>query len=208
MNPYALAAWAAVGAGVGAGVATGTRLLLRTGGLGGRETIASAAVTAVLFAGLGWRFGWGIDLAAYSSFAAVAVALALIDFVEQRLPGVLTLAGIVVLGATFSLEAARTAGCVDLLRAAAAMIVLAAGYLVLALALGGLGSGDVKLAGLLGLALGWQSWSAVLAGTVLGWLLAGIARALLRATGSVSRDAAMPLGPYLVLGALLAILGD
>ncbi|AIJ23219.1 prepilin peptidase [Amycolatopsis methanolica] len=208
MNPFALAGWAAVGAGVGAGVATGTRLLLRTGGLGGRETIASAAVTAVLFAGLGRRFGWGIDLAGYSSFTAVAVALALIDFVEQRLPGVLTFAGIVVLGGTFTLEAVRTAGYNDLLRAAAAMVVLAAGYLVLALALGGLGSGDVKLAGLLGLALGWQSWSAVLAGTVLGWLLAGIARALLRATGSVSRDAAMPLGPYLVLGALLAILGD
>ncbi|WP_431907712.1 prepilin peptidase [Amycolatopsis thermoflava] len=207
MNPFALAGWAAVGAGAGAGVASGTRLLVRTGGLGGRETIVSAVVTAALFAGLGWRFGWGIDLVAYSSFTAVAVALGLIDFAEQRLPGVLTLAGILVLGAGFTLEAVRTADYIDLLRAAAAMFVLAAGYLVLALALGGLGSGDVKLAGLLGLALGWQSWSAVLAGTVLGWLLAGIARALLRATGSVSRDDAMPLGPYLVLGALLAILG-
>ncbi|WP_167344578.1 prepilin peptidase [Amycolatopsis thermoflava] len=163
-------------------------------------------MTAALFGAAGWRFGWGIDLVAYSSFAVVSVVLALFDVVEQRLPGVLIVVGILAVGASFALGAVLAAGYADLLRAAVGMVVLAACYLALALALGGLGAGEVKLAGLLGLVLGWQSWGAVLAATVLGWLLAGIARLVLRATGQVARDAPMPLGPYLVLSAWVTIL--
>ncbi|MEV5301159.1 prepilin peptidase [Amycolatopsis methanolica] len=207
MNPLALTGWAAVGACVGAAVAMGSRALVRTRLLSVGERAVSAGVTAVLFAAAGLRFGWGIDLVAYSSFAAVSVVLALIDVIEQRLPGVLILVGVLAVGASFVLGSVLVAGYADLFRAVAGMFVLGACYLVLALALGGLGAGDVKLAGLLGLALGWQSWGAVLVGTVLGWLLAGIVRAVLRAAARVARDAPMPLGPYLVLGAWLTILG-
>ncbi|WP_229874179.1 prepilin peptidase [Amycolatopsis deserti] len=208
MNPLALTGWVAVGTCVGAAIAMCSRALVRTRVLSVGERAVSAGATAVAFAAAAWRFGWGIDLVAYSSFAAVSVVLALIDIIEQRLPGVLILVGVLAVGASFVLGSVLVAGYADLFRAVAGMCVLGACYLVLALALGGLGAGDVKLAGLLGLALGWQSWGVVLAGTVLGWLLAGIARAVLRATGQVPRGAPMPMGPYLVLGAWLAILCD
>ncbi|MEU0470936.1 A24 family peptidase [Amycolatopsis sp. NPDC006131] len=169
--------------------------------------MTSAVVTAALFAAVAWRFGWGIDLVAYSTFSLVVVPLVVIDFVEQRLPSVLILVGLLALGAVFGVGAVLVAGCADLLRALAGMAVLGLVYLVLALAVGGLGAGDVKLAGLLGLALGWQSWTAVMVGTVAGWLFAAVARLVLRAMGRVARDAPMPLGPYLALGALVTILG-
>jgi len=170
--------------------------------------VASALLTAAIFAAVGWRFGWGIDLVAYSTFSLVMAPLAVIDFLERRLPSMLILAGLLALGTIFGLAAVLAAGYADFLRAAAGMVVLGLAYLVLALTLGGLGAGDVKLAGLLGLALGWQSWTAVIVGTVAGWLFAAVARLVLRAMGQMSRDAPMPLGPYLALGALVIILGD
>ncbi|MEU0470483.1 A24 family peptidase [Amycolatopsis sp. NPDC006131] len=203
MNPLVLTGWAAAGA----GLALGLRVLPPAWALGAREWVASAVLTAALFAAVGWRFGWGIDLVAYSTFSLVVVPLALLDFVEQRLPSVLILAGLLALGTIFGLGAVLAAGYADFLRAVAGMAVLGLAYLVLALAVGGLGAGDVKLAGLLGLALGWQSWTAIMLGTVAGWLLAAVARLVLRATGRMSRDAPMPLGPYLALGALVTILG-
>ncbi|SFK89020.1 leader peptidase (prepilin peptidase) / N-methyltransferase [Amycolatopsis sacchari] len=208
MNSLALTGWAAAGACVGVAVGMGSRALMRTGTLSVGEQSVSAGVTAVLFGALGWRFGWGLDLVAYSLFAAVGVVLAFIDVIEQRLPGALILAGVLTVGASFSTRSVLAAAYADLLRAVTAMLVLSACYLVLALALGGLGAGDVKLAGLLGLVLGWQSWGAILVGTVLGWLLAGIARTLLRVARRVSRDAPMPLGPCLLLGAAVTILCD
>jgi leader peptidase (prepilin peptidase)/N-methyltransferase len=54
---------------------------------------------------------------------------------------------------------------------------LAAFYLILALVSGGgLGAGDVKLGGLLGLTLGRLSWSALVTATFLGWLAASVAQ--------------------------------
>ena len=203
MNPLLLTGWAAAGA----GLALGLRVLPPTRALGAREWVTSAVLTAALFAAVGWRFGWGIDLVAYSTFSLVLVPLAVLDFVEQRLPSVLILVGLLALGAVFGVGAVLAADYADLLRALAGMAVLDLAYLVLALALGGLGAGDVKLAGLLGLALGWQSWTAIMVGTVAGWLLAAVARLVLRATGRMSHDAPMPLGPYLALGAFVTILG-
>ena len=65
--------------------------------------------------------------------------------------------------------------------------------------------GDVKLAGLLGLALGWWGWTALFTGTFLGWLLAAVVRVALRTTGRVERDDPMPLGPFLAMGAVATV---
>jgi leader peptidase (prepilin peptidase) / N-methyltransferase len=67
----------------------------------------------------------------------------------------------------------------------------------------GLGMGDVKLALLIGAALGWS----VMAALFLGTLAAGvISAALLLAHGSMARKRAIPLGPFLAAGAIVVLL--
>ncbi|TCO62925.1 hypothetical protein EV192_1021065 [Actinocrispum wychmicini] len=90
------------------------------------------------------------------------------------------------------------------MRAFTGLAVVAALYLVLALVSGGgLGAGDVKLGGLLGLALGWSGWSTVISATFLAWFTAALAWMILRVARRRPRNSLLPMGPFLLLGALL-----
>jgi leader peptidase (prepilin peptidase)/N-methyltransferase len=71
---------------------------------------------------------------------------------------------------------------------------------------GQLGGGDLRLSGLLGLALGWAGWTAVLGGTLLGWSAAAVWLLMLRMTRRVPHDGDLRLGPFLLAGALAALL--
>ena len=69
-----------------------------------------------------------------------------------------------------------------------------------------MGFGDVRLAGLIGLALGWLgAWYAVIA-----FLLSNLAGALtgivLMSAGKANRRTALPYGVFLAIGSVLAIL--
>jgi leader peptidase (prepilin peptidase) / N-methyltransferase len=208
---WTVVGWAFVGGVAGALLSTVTRTFLTTSRnpsrLASRST--GAAVTVLLFAALAWRIGGLVDLVAYSYLAAVGVSLAVIDAIEQRLPSKLLWPSYGVLAALFGLAAVAQANGSDALRALVGMACLAAFYLVLAvLSRGGLGAGDVKLGGVLGLAMGWQSWSTILIGTILGWSLAALVRLALRLSGRRRRDSTMPLGPFLLVGAFAAILAS
>jgi leader peptidase (prepilin peptidase)/N-methyltransferase len=86
-------------------------------------------------------------------------------------------------------------------------LVMAAGYLLLGLARPGqLGGGDIKLAGLAGLMLGWLGWYTLLLGAALGFVLAAVASLALLAARRVTLRSAISFGPYLLAGTLVAIL--
>lgn len=74
------------------------------------------------------------------------------------------------------------------------------GFYFLAAVFGDLGLGDVKLAAILGLALGYSSWAALFWGGVLGLVIA-VPHAL-KARGIAAR---IPLGPYMVAGTAIAL---
>jgi leader peptidase (prepilin peptidase)/N-methyltransferase len=164
------------------------------------------AGTAVLFALLAVRFGWAAALPAFLYLGAVGVALALIDLDLKRLPNALTLpsyaVGVVLLGA-----AALAGGDGwSIVRALAGMAVLYVFYfLLVAVYPAGMGFGDVKLAGVLGLYLGYLGWSDLAVGAVLGFLLGGVSGAVLLATRRAGRKSAIPFGPFMIAGALLAV---
>lgn len=165
------------------------------------------AVTAALFAALTWRIGARAELLADSWIAALGVPLAATDIAIHRLPNRLVLPSYPAMIALLSLAAFLEHTPASLLRALAGMLILLALYaLPYYLLPGAIGGGDAKLAGLLGLALGWASWSALLTGTFLGWTLAAIIRFTLRATHTVNRDAPIPLGAFLITGTLAALL--
>ena len=204
-SPTLIISWTALGVSVGTSLGLLTRKLLQTRVLSRWHWVVAAVLTGLLFTALAWRLDWSVALLAFSYLAAVLVPLTVVDLAEQRLPGVLVLPSYLVLGVAFGVDAVLRANYDNLLRSVAGMVVLAVAYLGLALAVGGLGAGDVKLAGLLGLALGWWGWTALFTGTFLGWLLAAVVRVALRTTGRVERDDPMPLGPFLAMGAVATV---
>ena len=91
-------------------------------------------------------------------------------------------------------------------RAVLAGVTLGAAFLVLCLLTpGGLGMGDVKLAALLGLLLGWFGWYYVLLGVLAAFLLGGLVAAGLILTRRAGRHTAVAFGPWLVAGAAAAL---
>lgn len=70
---------------------------------------------------------------------------------------------------------------------------------------GGLGLGDVKLATVLGFALGYLGWSAVAVGLLVPPLINGPWALFLLVTRRAERSTALPFGPALLIGALLAV---
>ncbi len=144
--------------------------------------------------------------AAFLQLALASGALAATDVQEHRLPNALV--GATALGGGLALAgAAALAGRPErMLGALVGGATLFALHLALALARpGGMGLGDVKLAGALGMHLGWLGPSVVLAGALAAFLLGGgIAIAVLLARGR-DRPAAIPFGPALVVGAWVAI---
>jgi leader peptidase (prepilin peptidase)/N-methyltransferase len=164
------------------------------------------AVTAALFVAVAARFGLTAALPAYLYLTAIAIALAFIDADVRRLPDAIVLPSYAV-GALLLVPAAvAQADWWSAGRAVLAMAALWTFYFVLGLAWpGGMGFGDVKLAGLLGLFLGWVGWSSVLVGTFAGFLLGALAGAALLLTRRATGRTAVPFGPAMLAGALLAL---
>jgi len=69
----------------------------------------------------------------------------------------------------------------------------------------GMGFGDVKLATVIGFVLGIFGWPTLLLGLLMPHLINGPVVVILLGKGRVARRSALPLGPALLTGALLAI---
>jgi leader peptidase (prepilin peptidase) / N-methyltransferase len=165
-------------------------------------------VTGILFALTAWRFGLSWELPAFLVLAGAAVPLTVIDLRHRLLPnrvlGPAFGAGAILL----TLAAALTGQWDDLLRAGIAAVVLFAVFLVLALiSPRSLGMGDVKLAGLIGLFLGWLGWAAVLVGAAAGFVVQALLAVVLLAGRRIGLRSELPFGPAMLLGAALAIAG-
>jgi|SRR5215211_1266947 len=132
-------------------------------------------------------------------FVGVLVVLSVIDIRTRRLPNRIVLpAAAIVFAAQVALEPERA-----LEWTLAAVGAFAALYVIAAINPAGLGMGDVKLALLLGAALGWQ----VLAALVVGFLLAAVAGILMIVrSGWRARKSTLPLGPFLAAGGIAALL--
>lgn len=164
------------------------------------------AATAALFVAVAARLGASAALPAYLYLAAIAVALAVIDLDVLRLPDAIVLPSYPIAGALLLLAAAVQGDWGSALRALAGAAALGGLYLALAMLMpGGMGFGDVKLAGLLGLYLGWLGWGPVLVGAFAAFLLGGLVGLALLVTGRAGRRSAIPFGPHMLAGALLAV---
>jgi leader peptidase (prepilin peptidase) / N-methyltransferase len=163
--------------------------------------------TAALFVVLALRFGADPVLPAYLYLAAVGLALALIDLDCKRLPDVLTLPSIAVVAALLGLARLLGSDTGDLSSALLGGLALFALYFALCFAYpAGMGFGDVKLAPVLGLATAWLGWGAWTVGAFLGFLLGGLFGVALIAARRGGRKTSVPFGPFMLAGALVAVL--
>ena len=163
------------------------------------------AGTAALFVAVTARFGLSWELPAYLYLAGVAVALTAIDLDTMRLPDAIVLPSyciaIGLLTPAMIAEDGWAAGLRGLL-AGAALFAL---YYVIATVHPGMGFGDVKLALLLGLYLGFLGWQFLAVGAFAGFVLGGVVGAVLLTTGRATRKTKIPFGPYMLAGAFLAV---
>jgi leader peptidase (prepilin peptidase)/N-methyltransferase len=65
--------------------------------------------------------------------------------------------------------------------------------------------GDVKLAGLLGLHLGWLGWGAVVVGAFAAFVVQAVVALVLLAARRIGLRGELPFGPAMLAGAALAI---
>lgn len=137
----------------------------------------------------------------------VMVALAFIDLDVHRLPDKIQLPSYPILAGLLALCSHYTGDWGALLRAGICGAALWLFYFLLIFVLppGSIGFGDVKLAGLLGMLLGWLTWAHVVIGTMATFLIGGVIAAALLATRRKGRKDEFAYGPSMLLGAIVAI---
>jgi leader peptidase (prepilin peptidase)/N-methyltransferase len=173
---------------------------------GGGRVAVTAPVTAVLLAGAAAVGGWRPATVALCWAAAAAVVLASVDLASHRLPDRVVYPALSVCTAALAADAAVLGGWPALARAAAAAVIAAAvsgvGWLV---SPAGIGLGDVKLLALVGLVLGWLGWGVLVAGVFLGLVVGSVVSVVLVAGRRAGWRTALPFGPPLLAGAVLAV---
>jgi|SRR5215469_15619585 len=153
------------------------------------------------------RFAGTPEVAAYCVLGALGVALAAIDLQVQRLPDRLTMPAYPALLALLGVAALISHRAGPLAHALLGGLALGGTYLLLGLIRpNDMGFGDIKLAGLVGLALGWLGWRAVLEGAALGFVLSGVVGIALLAARKVTLRSHISFGPFMIAGALLVML--
>ena len=172
----------------------------------GIEPIVVELANATLFVLFALEFGADAVVPAYCILAAALVALVWIDLREFRLPREITYTAFV-LGSIALVVAALVNDEPEriwqaYLGAGIALAIMGGIYLA---SRGGMGEGDVRLAPLLGLYLGYLNPGIVPVGLFLGFLLGAVVGVAMMAIGKGGRKTALPFGPFLAAGTVIAV---
>lgn len=146
-------------------------------------------------------------VAVYAPAALVLIVLAAVDLDVFRLPDALTKPLCVGVGVGLFVVAMIGDDLDAWVRALICGVVLGAIYLALVLigSGSGMGLGDAKLALSLGMLLGYQSIAHVFVGSLVSFLIAGVAAVYLMAFRGATRKSHLAFGPYLVAGTLIVL---
>jgi leader peptidase (prepilin peptidase)/N-methyltransferase len=173
-------------------------------GLGWRTALVSAVAAGLIALAVG-RDWWLVVLV---PLVPVCAALSVVDWHTKLLPS-----RIVLPATAYALVAAVAGWAVtgesgDLVRTALGLVLARSVFWLLwFIHSAGMGFGDVRLAALLGVALGHLGWAELVVGLYSGFLvfgLPGLLLAIARRDRSLLRSA-FPFGPFMVLGALVGV---
>jgi leader peptidase (prepilin peptidase)/N-methyltransferase len=167
----------------------------------------TGVVGAVAGGLVGLSLGWQWALVVWLPLVPLGTALGLIDWRTRLLPTWLIVRTYAVVVLLVLVAAAFTQDWGDLVRAGVGFVGAGLLYYVLWFVYPrGLGFGDVRLSGVLGIALGYVGTAELVVGIYAGFLLGGFGGALLALVRLVRRKA-VPFGPFMLVGALLGLLG-
>ncbi len=172
-----------------------------------RGPVLVPLVNAALYAAVCLRFGADWALPAYLIFFSSLLAISVIDLKLQIIPNRIVYPTIFASIPLLGIAALAEHDGGQLVRALISAALAWFGLLVIHLIQpGGMGFGDVRLAFILGLYLGWLSYSHVLVGLFMGFLLGAVVGVLLVAVRLRKRTDHVPFGPFLAAGAAIAVL--
>ncbi|MDR5701407.1 A24 family peptidase [Agromyces aerolatus] len=168
---------------------------------------ACGALTAVGWGLAAWRLGLQPVLPALLAFVAAGSVLVIVDAAEHRLPNRVLGPASAAVAALLTLATAASNEWPALLWAVAGSVGMFAVYLLVALASpSAMGMGDVKLAGLIGLLLGWFGLETWLTGLVAAFVLGGLVALAALAVRRITLRGSIPFGPAMLGGAMVAML--
>ena len=177
------------------------------------RVIVVEVVTGVLFTAVYLKFGLGPEFIVLSATVSLLIVIAVIDWEHQLILNRIVFPSLVVIlvlapfwtelgiPRTFLGSSSMVASSLNSLGSGAAAFLL---FLVILLAYPqGMGGGDVKYAGLLGLLLGFP-------GVVVAWwisaIIGGVVAIVLLATRKKGRKDAISYGPFLSIGGIIALM--
>lgn len=182
---------------------------------------AIEALTAIAFAAVALLFGGQVvaapsgseligallQLLAFGYLAAISIVLSAIDLDVRRLPNAIVIPSYLV-AAVLLIPAALLSGTPEaLVPAAIGMAASLVFYGILwFVAPGGMGLGDVKLAGVLGIYLGFLGWEQLLVGVGAAFTLGGVFGLVLIVIRRAGRRSTVPFGPWMFAGAWVGII--
>jgi leader peptidase (prepilin peptidase) / N-methyltransferase len=172
----------------------------------GIEPLVLELATAGTFVAMAVHFDRVADTIAFCILSAGLIALSWIDLKTKRLPREITYltaalgVPVLVIAALVRDEPRRIATLFG-----GAAIALAFMWILYAASRGGMGDGDVRLSPLLGAYLGYLGLPYVPIGLFVGFLLGSIVGVSAMAIGKAGRKTALPFGPFLAAGTLLAV---
>lgn len=163
--------------------------------------------TAALFAAAALRLGADWALPAFCLFFAALLAIALIDLDHFIVPNRIVFPMLAISLPLLALAALLEGEWGPLVTGIVGALLASNGLFVINLINPrGMGMGDVKLALLLGLFLGWLGLGHVALGLFLGFLFGAVGGILLIALGVKTRKDPVPFAPFLAAGAVTTVL--
>jgi leader peptidase (prepilin peptidase)/N-methyltransferase len=138
--------------------------------------------------------------------AGVGLWLLVIDARTHRLPNRVVLPTLGMLVVLVIVEALATGDAGRMLRALLGGLALGAFYAAMHLgSRQGMGGGDVKLAAVIGVVLAWHGWWTLMLGACAAFVLGALFALVLMALRRANRSTRIAFGPWMILGAVLAI---
>ena len=168
---------------------------------------APVAVLGGLLGALTYRqFGFSLEMVAYGLMIAMCIEQSIIDYTTHRLPRGVTFRAAIIGGPLLALAAINHDDNGRIGVMFASFIVTLVLFAVLAaISKGGVGGGDVRLAPVLAMFLGWLGTSHVYIGLGSGFILGGIAAGGMLVTRRASASTRIAFGPFLCIGAVIAL---